>query len=155
MPSPTVTISRLAFLAASDVPDSLLVERFLAGDSSALETIVQRHGPGVLGVCRRVVGPGPDADDAFQATFLTLTQRATAIRRPEALAAWLHGVALRCCRKALGRRPLSPPIEAADPADPFADVTWRELRRLLDEELARLPNRFRAPLVLCHLEGRT
>src|SRR5262249_50746944 len=78
-----------------------------------------------------------------------------AIRRPEALAAWLHGVAMRCCRKALGRRPLCPPPDAVDTADPFADVSWRELRRLLDEELARLPTRFRAPLVLCHLESRT
>jgi RNA polymerase sigma factor (sigma-70 family) len=155
MAHPVTTVARLARLTAESLSDAALLDRYRAGDTSALEPIVRRHGPAVLGVCRRVLGPTADADDAFQATFLTLTLRADAIRRGDALAAWLHGVALRCCRKVQGRRPAAPLPDPATNADPYADITWRELRSLLDEELNRLPPKLRAPLVLCHLESRT
>jgi RNA polymerase sigma factor (sigma-70 family) len=155
MPNPVAAVARLARLAADPASDPALLSRFLAGDAAALEGIVRRHGPTVLGVCRRALGTTADADDAFQATFLTLVRRAGAIRRPAALGAWLHGVALRCSRKALRRQPAVAAVEPVSPADPFADVAWRDLRTLLDQELARLPEKYRAPLVLCHLDGRT
>src|SRR4051812_2034373 len=155
MPNPVAAVARLARLAAEPASDAALLARFQGGDPAGLEAVVRRHGPTVLGVCRRALGPTADADDAFQATFLTLVRRAGAIRRPAALGAWLHGVALRCSRKALRRRPATAPVEPVSPADPFADVAWRDLRALLDAELARLPEKLRAPLVLCHLDGRT
>jgi RNA polymerase sigma factor (sigma-70 family) len=155
MAHPVTTVARLARLTAESPSDAALLDRYRAGDAAALEPIVRRHGPAVLGVCRRALGPTADADDAFQATFLTLTLRANSIRRGDALAAWLHGVALRCCRKVQGRRLAVPLPDPAANADPYADVTWRELRSLLDEELNRLPPKLRAPLVLCHLESRT
>jgi RNA polymerase sigma factor (sigma-70 family) len=155
MPKPVTAVNRLARLTVDPASDAVLVHRFLTGEASALESVVRRHGPTVLGVCRRALGPSADADDAFQATFLTLVRRAGAIRRPAALGAWLHGVAVRCCRKALRRRPVAEPVDAVAPADPFADVAWRDLRALLDAELIRLPEKLRAPLVLCHLDGKT
>src|SRR5215468_8855333 len=84
-----------------EVSDAALLDRFLrGGDESAFATLVCRHGPMVLGLCRRLLGNGHDADDAFQDTFLTLARSAPAVRHPEALACWLHGVALRLARKA-------------------------------------------------------
>jgi RNA polymerase sigma factor (sigma-70 family) len=154
MPRP-MSLIRIARLAAAEPTDAALLAGHLRGEAAALEAIVRRHGPTVLGVCRRVLGAGPDADDAFQATFLTLTLRARSIRNPASLSAWLHGVALRCSRKALGRRRRSPVGEPPDRSDPFAEVAWRELRGLLDEELDRLPVTLRVPLILCHIEGRT
>jgi RNA polymerase sigma factor (sigma-70 family) len=155
MPRPTRTLARFVRLAAEQPSDASLVERYVQGDVAALEAIVRRHGPTVLGVCRRVLGTCADADDAFQATFLSLTLQARSIRNPAVLNAWLHGVALRCCRKAIGRRTPMPVRELASRSDPFAEVSWRELRVLLDEELNRLPTQLRAPLILCHLENRT
>jgi RNA polymerase sigma factor (sigma-70 family) len=154
MPRPAVRLASVLRLAAGPPTDVDLVGRYLQGDPAALEAMVQRHGPTVLGVCRRMLGPGADADDAFQATFLTLTLQARSIRQPGALGAWLHGVAVRCCRKALGRRARPPVGDVAGRSDPFAEVAWRELRGLLDEELNRLPATLRAPLILCLIESR-
>src|SRR6478735_6750368 len=108
MPRPGIRLARIVRLCAEQTSDARLIERFLRGEAAALEAIVYRHGPTVLGVCQRVLGAGADADDAFQATFLTLAVRARSIRNPAALGAWLHGVAVRCCRKALGRRARPP-----------------------------------------------
>jgi RNA polymerase sigma factor (sigma-70 family) len=155
MPRHAIMLAKIVHLAVEQSSDADLVERYLQGESAALEMIVRRHGPTVLGVCRRMLGESADADDAFQATFLTLTLRARSIRNPAVLNAWLHGVALRCCRKAIGRRTRMPIGEVASRSDPFAEVSWRELRGLLDEELNRLPAKLRAPLILCHLESRT
>jgi RNA polymerase sigma factor (sigma-70 family) len=154
MPRPAVRLARILRIAAGPAADVDLVGRYLQGDPAALEAMVRRHGPAVLGVCRRMLGPGADADDAFQATFLTLTLRARSIRKPAALGSWLHGVAVRCCRKALGRRARPPVGDVAGRSDPFAEVAWRELRGLLDEELNRLPATLRAPLILCLVESR-
>src|SRR5438552_2045032 len=128
MPRHTIKLTKIVRLASELPSDAELVERYLQGEPWALETIVRRHGPTVLGVCRRSLGTSADADDAFQATFLTLTLRARSIRKPEVLKAWLHGVALRCCRKAIGRRARLPIGEMAGRSDPFAEVSWRELR---------------------------
>jgi RNA polymerase sigma factor (sigma-70 family) len=142
------------------MPDHVLLERFLAGrEEAAFEALVARHGPMVYHVCRRVLTADHDAEDAFQATFLALARQARTIRKRTSLAAWLHGVAHRIAGKArtsaqrrTARERRLPERQQVTLLD---DVTWRELRTLLDEELARLPQAYRAPLVLCYLEERT
>jgi RNA polymerase sigma factor (sigma-70 family) len=147
---------------ATGLPDGQFLHRFVAGrDESAFSALVSRHGPMVLGVCRRVLGPGPDADDAFQATFLVLLRRASTLHNADSLGPWLHGVAWRVAtraragnarrrleeRKAAAIRPER--TEAACPAD------RRELDAVVDEEINRLPENHRRPIVLCYLEGLT
>ncbi len=148
------------------LPDGSLLERFAGyGDETAFAALVERHGPMVLGVCRRVLRHDQDAEDVFQATFLLLARKAGTIRKRTAVGSWLYGVAHRLAlkaranaarRRAQERRSIeaggSPPTYSADPAD---DMAWRELRGILDEELAHLPARLRAPLLLCYLEGLT
>jgi RNA polymerase sigma factor (sigma-70 family) len=127
-------------------------------DQAAFETLVARHGPMVHRHCRRVTSNGTDADDAFQAVFLVLARRASAIRRPESLAAWLHGVAYRVAQKARGGRPdtCEYATEQADHhPDPSDELTARELLTILDQEIQRLPEAYRLPIILCYLEGRT
>ena len=104
-----------------------------------------------------VLGSSPDADDAFQAVFITLARQAGSFRDAAALPAWLHRVALRVSRKALAHRHsvAAIPETVTDPADPFADVAWKDVRRVLDEELDALPEKFRGPIVLCWLDGLT
>jgi RNA polymerase sigma factor (sigma-70 family) len=141
-------------------PDGPLLERFTAQrDEAAFATLVRRHGPMVLNVCRSVLRHEQDAEDAYQATFLVLARKAGSIRHPEAVAGWLYEVAYRVAvqaqadaarRRDLERR--APPL--AD-ADPTLDMTLRDLRRVLHEELRRLPDKYRLPLVLCYLEGRS
>jgi RNA polymerase sigma factor (sigma-70 family) len=129
------------------------------GDQSAFAELLRRHGPMVLGVCRRVLGHSPDAEDAFQATFLVLARKAAALRRPELLPSWLHGVAARTARTARARRPkpsVSVPLSLMDGAEgPVEEASWGEVRQVLDEELGRLPARCRTVLVLCYLDGLT
>src|SRR5262249_40235832 len=141
--------------------DEQLLQRFVRQhDEASFTALVERHGPMVLRVCRRVLSHFEDAEDAFQATFLVLARRAGSIRKTASLASWLHGVAYRVAVKARTRllhRTLRERESAARLVldDPLGDVTWRELRGLLDEELARLAETSRTPLVLCYLEGRT
>jgi RNA polymerase sigma factor (sigma-70 family) len=139
--------------------DRQLVERVLATrDESALLAIVLRHGTMVYHVCRRVLRHPQDTEDAFQATFLVLAQKLHALRQHSSLAAWLHGVALRVSRKARARAMARQRWEAGaavPEAVPPDDLTWSEVRAALDEELSRLPDRWRLPLVLCYLEGQT
>jgi RNA polymerase sigma factor (sigma-70 family) len=139
--------------------DAALLDRFIHHrDEAAFEALVRRHGPMVHRLCRRVTGDATDADDAFQAAFLVLARRASTIRRPDSLAAWLHGVAYRAAHKARGNRP-APRELVGEPIDrhpdPLDELTARELLTLLDEEVGRLPEAYRLPVVLCYLEGRT
>ena len=137
--------------------DRELVRAFAATrDEAAFAEIVRRHGPMVLAVCRRVLTDAPEADDAFQAVFLVLARRAGAVGRPERLGGWLHGVAVRCARRArsaaAGRRAKEHPM--SDVAAPAAsDPLWADARPVLDEEIGQLPEKLRAALVLCELEG--
>jgi RNA polymerase sigma factor (sigma-70 family) len=147
-------LRRAAALAAAPT-DRQLLDRYVAGrDAGAFAELLRRHGPMVLGVCRRALGQAHDADDAFQLTFLALARRAGSVRG-DGLAGWLHRVAARTARKAAARRrPFAPAADRPGPDDPMADIAWREVRRALDEELARLPARQRSALVLCYLDGR-
>jgi RNA polymerase sigma factor (sigma-70 family) len=143
-----------------DPGDRELLERFIrARDQDAFTLLVRRHGPMVLGVCHRVLNHAQDAEDAFQATFLVLVRKASSLAQPELLANWLYGVAFRVARKArtnaLKRRNFDLEVACMTPAEPRDEAAWSELRGLLDEELHRLPDKYRAPLVLCDLEGKT
>ena len=138
--------------------DGELLERFVARrDEAAFEAIVRRHGPMVLGVCRRVLGDHHDAEDAFQAVFLVLARKAGSVRPGSMLPNWLHGVAHQVAIKAraiIGRRKLrerqvtAMPEPSSVPSAPVDD-----LRGLIDRELSRLPDKYRAPVILCELEG--
>jgi RNA polymerase sigma factor (sigma-70 family) len=138
--------------------DKELVARFAAHrDEAAFEALVQRHGPMVLCVCRRVLGNEHDAEDAFQATFLVLSRKTASLRRQESVGSWLFGVAHRLALKAnaaAARRRIHESRAATpSPRDPLAEITVREAQMVLENELARLPEKYRAPLVLCCLEG--
>jgi RNA polymerase sigma factor (sigma-70 family) len=140
--------------------DEQLLHDYLGGaDDTALDALVRRHAPMVWGVCRRVAGAGPDAEDAFQAAFLVFVRRAGSIGSPHLLGNWLYGVAQRTAfkaRSATGRR-RAREADLADAAEPPAPPPgpWDEALPLLDEELARLPDRYRVALVLCDLQGKT
>ncbi|QJW98153.1 RNA polymerase sigma factor [Frigoriglobus tundricola] len=144
-------------LGTPDVPDRDLLARFVASrDEDAFAEIVRRHGPMVLAACRRVTGRPHDAEDAFQAAFLVLARRAAHLSRPELLANWLYGVAYRTAleARAARRRAEEHAVPAApEPAAPPAPEDPAELRRVIDEELAKLPDKYRAAVVLCDLEG--
>jgi RNA polymerase sigma factor (sigma-70 family) len=141
--------------------DEELLERFLARRDEAAEEafaeLVRRHGPMVLGACRRVLRDAHEAEDVFQATFLVLARKAATVVRREKVASWLHCVAvrtakearLRAARRRAREQRVSTPIRVYPPDDGLPD----ELRDILDEELARLPARHRGPVVLCELEG--
>jgi RNA polymerase sigma factor (sigma-70 family) len=137
--------------------DGDLLDRFLAQrDESAFAELVRRHGPMVLGVCRRVLRNPHDADDAFQATFLVLVRRAASVQPSGRVGNWLYGVAYRTAleaRRAAARRRAKEAL-AMPPAESTDDI-WADLRPLLDQELSRLPDRYRGPVVLCDLEGQT
>lgn len=147
---------RQAVPAPTDtVPDGCLLARFAdSRDESAFEQLFHRHAPMVLGVCRRILGDGQDADDAFQATWLVLVRKASSLRTVGVVANWLYGVARRTAlhnRRAIARRrameskALRPESTGIDP----------DVQGLLDSEVAKLPDKYRAALVLCDLEGLT
>jgi RNA polymerase sigma factor (sigma-70 family) len=138
--------------------DGELLRAFLeSGHRPAFEEIVRRHGPMVLGVCRRSLGSLPDAEDAFQATFLLLLRRAASVRKASSLASWLHGVARRVAADArrAGRRRTHHERQApaVDPPNPADRAALREVCLILEEEVNRLPATAREPFVLCCLEG--
>jgi RNA polymerase sigma factor (sigma-70 family) len=139
--------------------DAELIERYVTShDGAAFSRLVERHGPRVQAVCRRVLRNHHDAEDAFQATFLVLARKARHIRQRDALASWLYKVAYQLSVKlrtsVRRRRQLE---QQPPPAPRLADdqITWGDLRMVLDEELDRLPEKYRAPLLLCCLSGRT
>jgi RNA polymerase sigma factor (sigma-70 family) len=140
--------------------DRELLERFTgAHDDAAFTVLIERHGPMVLGVCRRALPNCHDAEDACQATFLVLARKADSVHRKTSLSSWLHGVACRVAvklkrdharRKSRERR-----VDAPAPKDPAAEVSWREVQAIFDEELEHFPERYRAPVILCYLECLT
>jgi RNA polymerase sigma factor (sigma-70 family) len=162
-PATTVLHFLRRLIAVRDVDatsDSELLKRFArTRDEAAFAELLRRHGPMVLGVCRRLLGDSADADDAFQATFLVLVRKAGALGAPESVANWLHGVAHRTALKArveaAKRRQREREGAAMLATSASDDVIWRDLRPVLDEEIQRLPARYRAPFVACHLEGMT
>jgi RNA polymerase sigma factor (sigma-70 family) len=178
-------IRRLGQPAVALTDRQLLQRFTLGRDEAAFAELVGRHGALVSGVCRRILRREQDAEDAFQAAFLVLAKKAATIRKEESVASWLYGVAWRCAsrlRRDLARRrwhernmasrvnhPFPEPEPEPQPqpepesgwgwgwgsGSEFADLSWREVQEVLHEELARLPEKYRAPLVLCYLEGRT
>lgn len=138
-----------------DVDDRTLLARYASGgDAAAFEELVRRHGPLVLGVCRRVLRQEEDAEDAFQAVFVVLARKAAAIDGSRPLAGWLYGVALRLSldlrssRRAREERERKAVRMRTTPPEP-------EVLSLLDQEVQRLPERYRSPFILCTLEGKT
>jgi RNA polymerase sigma factor (sigma-70 family) len=144
----------------SEQTDGDLLRAFLrANDQAAFETLLVRHGPMVLRVCRRTLANAHDAEDVLQATFLVLARQAASIRKRESLASWLHGVAYRMARNAqraaARRRGHEAHAKATLPADPALSTALQELQMLLDEEIAALPEVLRAPFILCCLEHKS
>ena len=138
--------------------DAVLLNRFVtANDREAFELLIARHGPMVLGTARRLVANAHDAEDVFQAVFLSLARLAKSIRQGRALPAWLHKTTCRVAARFRANRlvPSAPPPEQYEDCDPAAGLVWREVCQALDEELQRLPERLRSPLVLCYLSGLT
>src|SRR6516162_433077 len=154
-------LKRAALLGEQKVQsDGRLLESFLSGrDEASFEMLVKRHGPMVLGVCRRVIGNLHDAEDAFQAVFLVLARKAGSIVPRDLVGNWLHGVAYRTALQArdrLGRR-RARERQVKDMPQPTVapEYDLRELHDALDQELNELPDKYRVAIVLCDLEGRS
>lgn len=139
--------------------DGALLEAFVqARDEAAFAALVRRHGPMVLGVCRRVLRNEADAEDAFQATFLILARKAASIRSAAAVSNWLYGVAHTTSIRAqamIRKRRTREREAAALPKTQACEEVWRAVQTLLDAELAALPDKYRTVIVLCALEGKT
>jgi RNA polymerase sigma factor (sigma-70 family) len=153
-------IRRAAGCERDEPTDGQLLTRYLVQrEQTAFEELVRRHGPMVLGVCRRVLGKVQDAEDAFQATFLVLVRKAQSIRDTRLLGNWLYGVAYRTAMKARGmdsrRRVREREAEELRHSDHERQRFWQEVQPLLDQELSALPEKYRVPILLCDLEGRT
>jgi RNA polymerase sigma factor (sigma-70 family) len=141
------------------VSDGELLDAYgLRREEAAFAELMRRHGPMVLGVCRRVLGNETDAEDAFQATFAALAHKAATLRR-EPVGGWLHRVAARTAGKAkvgaARRQALLRRFHAMSQPQPQPEATWDDIKPILDEELSRLPDRPRRLLVACHLQGKT
>jgi RNA polymerase sigma factor (sigma-70 family) len=147
-----------------DLPDGALLQRFVADqEQAAFTALVRRYEHLVLDICQRVLGDCHEAQDALQATFLVLARRASLLDQERPLAGWLYKVAYhlalrlravaarrrRVEKDAAGLRP------SEDASDGAAELERQEMDRVLSEELERLPEKYRAPLVLCYLDGRT
>ena len=151
-----------------ELADEDLVALLLRGDESdsndAFKALVERHGPMVLGICRLVLKHEADAEDAFQATFLILARKGASIRNRAVLAAWLHEVAYRTAAKArvniFRRRYVERQSVLMCPSRcvldrQHQDAAWNELRPVLHDEVRRLPDKYRVPVILSYLEGKT
>jgi RNA polymerase sigma factor (sigma-70 family) len=140
--------------------DGQLLERFVAQlDETAFATLVERHGPLVFNVCRRLLGHAEDVEDAFQGTFLVLVRKARKLDKRGSLAGWLYGVAYRIAVRARAnaarRRALETRAVVMQTIHNGSETTDPELRQVIDEELSRLPEKYRSPLVLCYLQGKS
>jgi RNA polymerase sigma factor (sigma-70 family) len=160
---PAARLLRKALCAEADpgaATDRELLRRFAKEkDQAAFAALVGRHGPMVLAACRRVLGNPADAEDACQAAFLVLARKAESARWQPSVAGWLYATARQVALNARTARNRRAKYEAKaparPPASPLAEITGEELLAILDEELGKLPERYRAPLVLCGLEGLT
>jgi RNA polymerase sigma factor (sigma-70 family) len=154
-------IRRVARLqAAGERTDGQLLESFVSRrEAEALEALVRRHGPMVWGVCRRILRNHHDAEDAFQVTFLVLVRKASTVKPREMVGNWLYGVAHQTALKARATRAKRQMRErqVADMPEPAVKELdlWRDLQPVLDQELSRLPDKYRVAIVLCDLEGKT
>ncbi len=148
----------LAVQQATQLSDEQLLQAFVKHrDEVAFAALMKRHAPMVLSVCQSVLRQAQDAEDCCQATFLVLARKASSIRKKTSVASWLHGVAQRMSKKlqATGHKTApqhDPESAASNPAD---DLSWREVRQIVHEELQRLPLAYRLPLIHCYLEGQT
>jgi RNA polymerase sigma factor (sigma-70 family) len=163
-PEPAAILRQIRALAGASTTlertDHELLQDFAAArDEAAFAALVRRYGPLVFSVCRHVLRHEQDAEDAFQATFLVLARKAASIHKKEAVGGWLHGVAYRTamnarramtCRRKRDRR-----AAGRTPEGPVAEASLHELQAFLDAEVERLPHSYRAPFVLCCLEGRS
>src|SRR5437870_5751646 len=148
-----------AGLGGANLGDAELLERFISRcDPAVFAALVRRHGPMVLGVCRRILRHEADAEDAFQATFLVLVKKAASIRPRGLVGNWLYGVARNTALKAKAMIQQRRAKEQAAGRRPKVEATeevWRQVQELLDAEMGQLPEKYRVALVLCELEGRT
>ncbi len=140
--------------------DSQLLERYLTRrDEAAFEALVNLHGPMVLGLCRRILRDPRDIEDAFQATFLVLVRKASGIRDRGLLSNWLYGVALKVATRArasaLRRRGREAPMNGLEASARPESTDHSGIGQVLDQELSRLPVKYRVPLVMCYLRGQT
>lgn len=151
-----------------ELSDEYLLDQFLNGveteSQEAFGTLVERHGPMVLGICRHVLHAHHDAEDAFQATFLVLARKGGSIRNGRVLAGWLHEVAYRIAikarasaarRRTLEREGVAMAPAAIEPDNQNEVAAWKELRPVLHAEIELLPDRYRIPVILSYLEGKT
>jgi RNA polymerase sigma factor (sigma-70 family) len=153
-------LRKLAGSPVRELTDRELLERFAARhEEAAFTALVRRHGQLVWGVCRHVLHHDQDAEDAMQATFLVLARRAGTVRKAEALSSWLHGVAYRVAmtakRSAARRRAQEIKGMRKTSQEAPTGLLWQDVQAILDEEVQRLPESQRAPVVLCLLEGRS
>jgi RNA polymerase sigma factor (sigma-70 family) len=144
----------------SELADERLLRDYVASrDAGAFAAIVRRHGGMVSAVCRRMLWREQDVEDAFQATFLVLMRRAPSLSKPKLLGNWLYGVAYRIASKIrsanIRERTREAPMVDLPAPEANDDVSWRDLRPILDDELQRLPQRYRGPIVLFYLEGKS
>lgn len=150
----------LATCGRDGMTDGELLTRFLNHqDAAALAALVQRHGPMVWGVCRRLLHNHHDAEDAFQATFLVLVKKAATLPNPETVGNWLYGVAHQTAvrmRATVAKRGVRERqvVDMPEPAT-AEQYVWNDLAPVVDEELSRVPDKYRVLIVLCDLEGVT
>src|SRR5436305_5057743 len=146
----------------SGLSDAQLLERFLAGRDESSElaftALVERHGPMVLGVCRRILADSHDAEDAFQATFLVLVRKARSVRVEGSIGRWLYGVAMRVATRGKARTNRrqareTGSVEILVAPSGVQEAEQADLRDILASELGKLPLRSQMPVVLCDLEG--
>jgi RNA polymerase sigma factor (sigma-70 family) len=146
--------------SATGLSDWQLLEQFISRrEAFPFEVLVSRHGPMVLGICRRMLRNASDVDDAFQATFLVLLRRAGSLGPRDAIAGWLHGVAVRVAQQARAAAARRDQREqngsSIEPIGPEPAGMNPEVRQILDEEINRLPAKYREPIIRCYIEGQT
>jgi len=163
------TRQRLDSNALEARTDEELLESFINGSADEAEisfrSLVLRHGPMVLGVCRQILGTDHDAEDSFQAVFLVLARRAGTIRDRRLVASWLYEVAYRISvksrvdgarRRTRERQVVAMSADSFDPREEYdRNDAWNELRSVLQSEVDRLPEKYRIPVILCYLEGKS